>query len=150
MSAVWLISAVSRILLAASVLVPAWTLRDCCCSRRAAETSGLQVASVDEVTLPPCCAKRVAAEKRSAGPQVETHHRCCCEQHQPPVNASLLARTTLSFAPACDAEFLSAAPLLWLPSADCSSAHILSLQRLQPSGRHSGADWCIESCRWNV
>lgn len=153
MSAAWLLSAAMRLVLAACLAVPAWATRDCCCTRQTAEGSGTSCCKTTESEskpLPPCCAKRLAEQRKASGPQVASHHRCQCSKHVAAAAPSVLTRTA-SAAPSTDAELLATAPVIWLEfSAERDAGSFRPEVPIEPDAAPWGAALCMTCCRWNV
>lgn len=154
MSAVWLLSAAMRLVLAACLAVPAWATRDCCCTQRAAAGAGqscCQSADAQSKPLPPCCAKRQAELRKASGPQVVSHHRCCCAKHLVAATPSVSTRAGVAGAPATDAELLATAPVLWLElTRDSDAGRFRAGVPRESAAPPWGAALCVTCCRWNV
>lgn len=153
MSAVWLLSAAIRLLLAACLALPTGASRDCCCSRQTADGSGkscCRTTASESKPLPPCCAKRLAEQRKASGPQVASHHRCNCAKQVAAAVPSVLTRTA-SAAPSTDAELLATAPVVWLAlSAESDAGRFHPEVPIEPDAAPWGAALCLTCCRWNV
>lgn len=153
MSAEWLLSAAMRLVLAACLAVPAWATRDCCCTRLKAEHAGqscCQSGNTAAKPLPPCCAKRLAEQRKASGPLLASHHRCQCAKYAAPAAPSVLTRAA-SAAPSSDAELLATAPVSWLAiPAENDAAIFRPGVPAEPDAAPWGAALCVTCCRWNV
>lgn len=146
------------LLLVLLMVTPQVLLRPCCCARESSSESKVGVAEVAETSaLPPCCQKRLQAERKSVhphadaqqlGPQSPGVHdlsKCGCR-------AKLaLARSNRAVFKSVDQRLVSA----WIISAVADQESLPATRRdLLAVARSAPPDWggefSIQLCRWLV